>query len=131
MLKYIPLILFGLVAILNGFMDRFMMNWDLLPPINQNKINPNWFSFNPAAKWKDGKFNTTKANNIILAKLGIKTKLFTDNCNDGWHFFKSIIIILLALAIDIKNPILPYYSDIIIYGIIWNLLFNLTLKYSK
>lgn len=129
MLNYVSVILFGLAAILNGFMDRFMMKWDLLTPIEQSKINLDWFSFSPASKWLDGKFNTIKANNVILAKLGIKTKWLSDNCNDGWHFFKSLMVILIVISIITYHQFFPYTIDIIIYGLIWNLLFNLTLKY--
>jgi len=125
-----PLI-FALAAILNAYMDRYMMKWDLLPYKDQIALNPSWFSFNPAAKWKDGKFNAIKADNLLLSKIGIHTKWLSTNCNDAWHFFKSSMVILITMSIIFYKEICPYGLDILLYGAIWNISFNITLNKNK
>lgn len=44
---------------------------------------------------------------------------------DGWHISKSLMIISFAFAIVLYNPIILWWIDIIIMGIIWNVTFNL------
>jgi len=126
-------ILVSLAAICNAYMDKLMIQYILLPPLEQDKLNHKWFSFNPRAKWKDGKYGTERATNIILAKIGIKTKWLADNCNDGWHTLKSAMIVLLCTATILFNS----YNDILsigklieltILGSIWNISFNITFK---
>jgi len=72
-----------IAALLNAYMDRWMMKY-----INEPQINFGWFSFDPLAKYIQRKWGNKRANNILLEKIGIKTKFLTDNCNDGWHFYK-------------------------------------------
>lgn len=49
---------------------------------------------------------------------------------DAWHFFKSMMIILLILSIVLYTPLVFYiWIDFIAYGIIWILFFNLFYNY--
>ena len=134
----ISLLLFSLAAILNSFMDKWNQKYIQLPKLTQNIINPNWFSFNPLAKWMCGKRSYGRAYNILFLKLEIKTKWLTDNCNDGWHLFKSLKVILYALsAITFNSNILldkhwwNYFIVISLYGLAWNLPFNLFYNYKS
>ncbi len=45
--------------------------------------------------------------------------------NDGWHFFKMWMVVFVILAIVFYQPIFIYYIDFWIYGLVWNLVFNL------
>jgi len=127
-------ILVALAAICNACMDIWMIRYMILNEYMENQLNPSWWSFNPSAKWQDGKYGTVRANNILLAKIGIKTKWLADNCNDAWHFFKSLMIVLLCLAIILfssYNNILSIGKLIELgtLGLIWNSAFNIT--YNK
>lgn len=97
------------------------------------EFNNKWWSFNPAAKWLNGGYGGIKANNVILAKIGIKTKWLSTNCNDAWHFLKSIMIVLLALAIIIPLKLILIYKIIglIVLGLAWNVPFNLIFNNKK
>ena len=92
-------ILVALAAICNAYMDVWMIKYMILSDYLEEKLNPSWWSFNPKAKWLNGEYGGKKANNILLAKIGIKTTWLSTNCNDAWHFFKSLMIVLLCLAI--------------------------------
>lgn len=122
----VSLLLFALAGALFGFMDRWMEDFQNLTDKEKTIINPNWFSFNPLAKWDRGIWGKRKADNIFFLRLGIKTAWLTDNCNDGWHFFKSIAVISLAIACMLYKQILPYGLDIIFFGLAWNVPFDLT-----
>ena len=110
-----------IAAILNAYMDKWMMKY-----INCPQINFGWYSFDPLAKWHNRVWNSKRSNNILLEKLGIKTKFLTDNCNDGWHFYKSIMVCLICLAIVINIPYICYFKCLlfIILGCLWNIFFN-------
>jgi hypothetical protein len=49
---------------------------------------------------------------------------------DGWHLFKSFMIIALMLAIVFYKPILGW-MDFILFGVIWNITFSFTYKSLK
>lgn len=84
-----------------------------------------WFSFDPLAKWKFRKWGIEKDYNVLFSKIGIRTTFLTDNCNDAWHFFKSLMVIFLAIACA------KSWLDFIIFGIAWNLFFNIVYKTKK
>lgn len=124
------LLLVIIAGILNAYMDKWMIKYQLLDETEEYKVNSNWWSYNPLAKWKDGKWGTEKADNIILYKLfKIKTKWLSDICNDGWHTFKSIMIVCLLSSVVLANyhneGIIGKIIELIILGLAWNLPFNL------
>ena len=129
---FITIILIAIAAVLNAYMDKYMIQYMLLNDIEKLKLNPNLWSFNPSAKWENGKYGTKRANNIILSKLGIKTRLLADNCNDAWHTFKSLMIVCLITAISIyisyNTTWLTKIVEIFILGTVWNISFNITYK---
>jgi len=43
---------------------------------------------------------------------------------DLWHFSKSLMIVSLCLAIVCYSPIVNTYIDFVIYGMMWNIVFN-------
>ena len=44
---------------------------------------------------------------------------------DAWHLFKSLMVIVLALSVVFYSTIIYIWSDFVMFGIIWNLAFNL------
>lgn len=49
---------------------------------------------------------------------------------DGWHVFKSSMIVLLMLAVVLYKPIFGWV-DFVLFGLLWNCTFNLTYKLLK
>jgi hypothetical protein len=45
--------------------------------------------------------------------------------NDGWHHFKMWMIVFFILAVISYQPIWTWYIDFWVYGLVWNLVFNL------
>lgn len=50
---------------------------------------------------------------------------------DGWHVFKSAMIILLVAAIVLYRPVLSPWVDFLLMGGIWNATFSFTYKKLK
>jgi hypothetical protein len=50
---------------------------------------------------------------------------FTKYRLDAWHLFKSLMIIAQISAIVSYKPIVNELIDIILFGLIWNMVFNL------
>ena len=133
-------VLFVIVAaILNAYMDKWMQIYINLPKGEQQKVNKNWFSFNPLAKWKDGKWGVERAYNILILKyFHIRTKWLTDNSNDGWHTFKSFMILSWSFAVICFGATFEDFGTrdfwvkriimLIVLGIAWNVPFNKTLN---
>ena len=127
----ISILLVVIAAILDAYRDKWAQDYDNLPKSQQVKVNPNYFSKNPLAKWKDGKWGTERADNILIYKyFKIKTKWLTDNCNDGWHAFKSIEVVCLCTAIVLPLPatIIGKIIILVLLGVAWNVPFNLVLN---
>ena len=135
MLSLISILLVSIAAVLNAFMDKWRQRFVNLPKSEQAKVNKNWYSFNPLAKWKDGKWGVERADNILIYKVfKIKTKWLTDNCNDGWHAFKSMMVVCMCTAIVLPisgATVIGKIVILIILGIAWNVPFNLVLNNKK
>lgn len=130
-------ILFRIIAaICNNYMDKLMIAYALLSDKDEEKLNPKWLSFNPMAKWKDGVYGVEKADNVLLLKIGVKTKWLADNCNDGWHALKSAMIVLIEastilLAYSCATLLPPMWAYVVAFpvlGLMWNGTFNLFYK---
>lgn len=132
----------SIAAFLNAKMDKFMIEYMDLTDNEKllENYKQNWMGFDWRAKYEN-KQSGKRAYNVFLLKLGIKTRLFSDNCNDAWHFYKSIIIVLFILSISLQavqvyDLILIHnytifaikITEFLFYGILWNLIFNKTLK---
>lgn len=124
----ISLLLVALAAICNAVMDVISFHYK---QSIFTKFNPQWW--NPAISWKNkyvdyskfaeytGKVSKLEKRIFILNLFSIKYPTFL---TDAWHFFKSLMIVLLGFAIVLYNPIINIYVDIILVGIVWNLIFN-------
>jgi hypothetical protein len=44
---------------------------------------------------------------------------------DAWHLFQSAAVVMLITAIVIHDPVLQWYYEIVIGGMIWNISFSL------
>ena len=50
---------------------------------------------------------------------------------DGWHVFKSSMIIFLMLAIVFYKPLFGQLADFVFFGTLWNSVFSLSYKFFK
>lgn len=136
--------LIAIAANLNAKMDRMMINYmdlsDNQKTLEHYKLfHPGWHSFDWRAKYENYQ-SGTRAYNKVLLKIGIQTRWLTDNCNDAWHFYKSLIICLLVLCMCFQGFITFFYTGAItqliilksiefcIFGHVWNVCFNKTLR---
>jgi len=122
----ISLILVGIAAICNAVMDVLQFHYK---QSIFDKYNSKWW--NPAISWKnkyvdwDNYLRNRKQLNIFNL-FYIDYPIFL---TDAWHFFKSSMIVLLGLAIVFYNPVINIYVDIVLIGIVWNMVFKVF--YSK
>ncbi len=124
----ISLLLVVLAAICNAVMDTISFHYKISI---FTKFNPQWW--NPAISWKNkyvdyskfaeytGKVSKLEKRIFILNLFSIKYPTFL---TDAWHFFKSLMIVLLGFAIVLYVPVVNIYVDIILVGFAWNLTFN-------
>jgi len=109
--------------------DRMVMNFINLPYINQQTVRPNWFCFNPLAKYNNGKYGTGyKTWKIPFTDR--RTSFLVSNFSDGWHFLNSLgicaLLIPAALFIMLAVGHFTILSFIIVYvilGLLWNEIF--------
>lgn len=97
----ISIILLSIAAILNAFMDRIDDE-----NIHQS-IAKNW-------NWKFW----YKRESDKYAKMIGGYRL------DGWHITKSLMIITISLCAVLHKPVFVWWIELIISGIVWNLVFN-------
>jgi len=139
--------LIAIAANLNAKMDRMMINYMDLSD-NQKTLEyyklfpPGWYSFDWRAKYENLQ-SGKRAYNVLLLKIGIKTRRLSDNCNDAWHFYKSVMINLFVLCMFFQGFITFFYNGTItqliilksiefcIFGSVWNVFFNNTLRKQK
>lgn len=127
-------LLVHIAAVCNKLMDKWMIEYINLPSSQQLLMNSDWKSFNPRAKWYCGDYNSgLRAYNYLFLKIGIRTRFASDNCNDGWHFCKSVMIFCLCSAITlalILGTIVGFLPGIVyaffvgVLGTVWNFTFN-------
>jgi hypothetical protein len=111
--------LFVLAAICNAVMDISSHHFS---ESALRSFNPMWW--NAEVSWKnkyvdgDPKLGRRK----IWRKINYPVQL-----TDAWHFFKTLMIVLLALSVlSFSGEITGYFIvDLLIYGFAWNLPFNL------
>lgn len=105
----LSLVFIFLAAICNSVMD-LLENENFSSSIFRNKNPKFWYK---RESWKYAK------------------KIFSWKF-DGWHVFKSLMIILLVLAIVFYKPIFNYVIlDIVIMGFLWNTTFVAFYKLFK
>ncbi len=100
----ISLILVFIAAFLNAIMDNITHHW-YKSVFNDVEFDANFW--NPEISWKNKYVNQS-----------------FDFFSDAWHMCKSIMIVLLALAIVFHSSIVNWFVDIILIGVVWNVSFN-------
>lgn len=117
----ISLLLVALAAICNAVMDVISFHYK---QSIFTKYNPQWW--NPAISWKNKYIDWD--NDVRMEKVIYIGNLFSIKyptfLTDAWHFFKSLMIVLLGFAIVLYVPVVNIYVDIILVGLAWNLIFN-------
>ncbi|NLH60103.1 MAG: hypothetical protein GX452_01705 [Ignavibacteriales bacterium] len=96
----ISLIFLALASICNSIMDTTMFRFNTSIFKTDNQWWNTW--------WSD------RSKRFWIVQL-----------NDGWHFLKMWVVVFIILAIVFYQPIFIYYIDFWIYGLVWNLMFNL------
>ena len=113
---------------LESIRDKWMVTFMNLPIRRQQTKQMTWKSFDPLAKYSNG-YNSPRANNVIFEKIGFKTKFLTDACNDGWHFYKFLVVLFMGFSSIFLSLTDIYWFwkilSIIPIGIMWNIGFNL------
>ena len=104
---FLSYILIALAAICNAFMD-IVENENFHASIFKNLNQKFWY----------------KKGSWLYAKRIGGYKL------DAWHLAKSLMIILICVAIITYHPFIPII-DFVIYGLLWNLTFNTAYKLFK
>jgi len=106
----LSLVFFALAAIMNAVMDTLQFHFER--SIFKGK-DPNFW--NPNISWNFAR---------IIPYTGYKV--------DGWHLSKSMMIIFCALSATVLlkgvDPFSPWWGYLLIftvYGIVWNMVFNL------
>lgn len=79
--------------------------------------------------WSDASTTSWKNKYIGGNPLNGRRKLFWKinmpvQFTDAWHFFKSLMIILLIAAIVLYNPLFGIWIDFFALGFLWNMTFN-------
>lgn len=108
----ISYILILLASICNAIMDVTSFHYD-----NSifNKLNPKYW--NPQISWKNKYIDWDKGNKERKKLFGINiAPAFTD----AWHFFKSLMIILMVSSIVLYKPLFNIWIDFLVIGFIWN-----------
>ena len=117
----ISLLLVALAAICNAVMDVISFHYK---QSIFTKYNPQWW--NPAISWKNKYIDWD--NDVRMEKVIYIGNLFSIKyptfLTDAWHFFKSLMIVLLGFAIVLYVPVVNIYVDIILVGLAWNLVFD-------
>ena len=114
MISYILIIL---ASICNAIMDVISFHYD-----NSifNKLNRKFWD--ASISWKNKYVDYDKGDKRRKKLLGINiAPAFTD----AWHFFKSLMIVLIVLAVVMYNPLFGKIIDFFAIGLIWNLCFGL------
>ena len=93
-----------LAAVCNAVMD--LLENENFSSSDFHKLNPRWWY--KRESWKYAKF-------LPLTKYRL----------DGWHLFKSVMIIFICLSIVYYTQIIGNLWDILIYGAVWNTVFSL------
>ena len=113
MISYILIIL---ASICNAIMDVISFHYD---DSIFNKLNPKYW--NPQISWKNKYIDWDNGNKERKKFLGVNiAPAFTD----AWHFFKSLMIVLMVLAIVLYKPLFGQIIDFFVIGLIWNLCFS-------
>lgn len=116
----ISILFIFLASLCNSIMDKTSHHFH--KSIFKN-LNPVWW--NAEISWK---------NKYILLdpKNGRRKLLFFNypvQLTDAWHFFKTLMIIFICLAIIFYQSIFNWYFDLLIFGTCWNLTFSLFYSY--
>ena len=119
---YLSLICWVLAALCNAVMDTLAHHY---PTSIFTKWNPQFW--NPKISWKN-KYKAGRKSNgpAFFLSTGILVA-FTD----AWHFFKSTMIVLLAIAV-VMFPCTCLFNNIVfniltwmfILGVLWNIPFS-------
>lgn len=122
--KMLSIIFFILAAICNSICDTLVHHFGISVFC---KLNAKWWW--PDISWKN-KYIGGDPGNPERKLFGV----FSWPFSDGWHTFKSLMIVFICLSIvTFKSPFhfdfIPYWLELILdflsYGLWWNATFNI------
>jgi hypothetical protein len=112
-------------AVSEAIMDKLLFHYNRSIFITYKKQQ--WW--NPKLSWK----NKWKNGNKEEGERFMLSSTLLVGLTDAWHFFKSIMIVLLCIAIAVYvsyNQLFIYkLFEISVLGTVWNITFNIT--YNK
>lgn len=120
----ISIIFLAIAAALNAVMDTLKDHFDV--SIFSTKDKQFW---DPMTSWKNKYVNLDPSEGLV------KKPLYT-SYSDGWHLFKTSMIVFLCLSVSCYTPftawifgvgqnILTILADILVLGTVWNCTFSL------
>jgi hypothetical protein len=117
----VSILLIFLAGACNAIMDRISM--EHFDSSRFHKLNPGFWNADISwrNKWKGGMKSCGE-------KFWGSSRLFVW-MSDAWHLFKSIMLVLILLAVVLYRPIINIYFDFALNGAIW--VFGFTLFYNK
>ena len=116
----ISLIFWCLAAACCAVMDTLQHHFDssVFFPSLKNSKRVYWW--NPFLSWRNKYINQNPEK-------GLRKWLWFDvPFTDGWHTFKSLMIVFICISVATFEPLIDSpIINIIIYGTAWNVIFNL------
>lgn len=113
----VSLLLLSLASACNAVMDICSHKFSI--SIFKN-LTPQWWD--AAISWKNKYINATP--DLGLRKLFWRIN-YPVQLTDAWHLFKTIMIVLICLAIVFYKQMFNWWVDILILGTVWNCTFSL------
>jgi len=126
-LNYIWLLPLAIAAISNAIMDNIEHHWFDSIFNDTKKHDPQFW--NPSMSWRNKYIDGDYFKDHKKFKIWRWEFNTFDFASDAWHLFKSLMIVMQAVALMLSamyyQPIYTYLEAIVIYGLVWNGTFNL------
>ena len=111
----ISFLLIALASFCNAIMDVVSFHYD---ESVFSRFNRKFWD--ASISWKNKYVDWDKGNKERKKIFGIRlAPAFTDS----WHFFKSLMIVLIVLSVVLYKPLFGEVIDFVVMGLIWNFVF--------
>jgi len=116
---FLSLLFFVLAAACNAVMDTLQYHFYSSKIYYTLRKPTQAYWWNPEFSW------TNKYIDRNPSKPLRKWLWFDVPFTDGWHTFKSLMIVFVCLSIVTFKPLFNWWIDFTLFGLVWNLTFNL------
>jgi hypothetical protein len=114
----ISIIFWILAAICNAIMDTCSHHF------NKSVFFYNSF-FDTPNSWRDKYIGGTPENGRRKIKIWKWKFNYPVQLTDSFHLFKMLMIVFICLSIVTFKPLFNWWIDFTLFGLVWNLIFNL------